>query len=93
MVSPRRTFSSFTISAPPTVRMRPRAVSVTITGRPANNDLPGFHVHSDDLALYLGNGRLRARGPNDVIPHLQQRARHPCGGPPEPLRAIRLGRR
>ena len=92
MVSPRRTYSSFAISAPPTVRIRPRAVSVTITGRPANNDLPGFHVHSDDLALYLGNDSLCARGPDDVIPHLQQRARHPCGGPPEPLWAIRPGR-
>ena len=70
MVSPRRTYSSFAISAPPTVRMRPRAVSVTITGRPANNDLPGFHVHSDDLALYLGNNRSCARGPDNVIPHL-----------------------
>ena len=62
--------SSFAISAPPTVRMRPRAVSVTITGRPANNDLPSLHVHSDDLALYLGNDPLRARGPDNVIPHL-----------------------
>ena len=70
MVSPRVTYSSFAISAPPTVRMRPRAVSVTITGRPANNDLPGFHVHSDNLALYLGNDPLRARGPDNVIPHL-----------------------
>ena len=38
-----------------------------ITGRPANNDLPGLHVHGDDLALYLGNDPSRARGP---IPHL-----------------------
>ena len=70
MVSPRRTYLSFAISAPPTVRMRPRAVSVTITGRPANNDLPGFHVHGDDLALYLCNDRAGARCPDKVIPHL-----------------------
>ncbi len=62
--------SSFAISAPPTVRMLPRAVSVTITGRPANNELRGLHVHSDDLALYLGNDPSRARGPDIVIPHL-----------------------
>ena len=50
--------------------MRPGAVSVTITGRPANTDLPGLHVRSDDLALYLDNDPSRARGPDNVIPHL-----------------------
>ena len=41
-----------------------------ITGRASDNDFPGFHVYRDDLALYLGDNRSRARGPDDVIAHL-----------------------